>query len=487
MTGEDVRFVDTTLRDGHASLWAERMPTSMMLAVAEPMDSVGYVALEVIATSHFKKCVRELREDPFERLDLLHARLRRTPMAAMCGSQPPSTFGFAPQSVIRLFLERMAAHGIRRMHMMEASNDMARMEPTLKLAQSIGLEVQAALVYSFSPRHTDSYYGAKARQAAQIGADRIYLKDPGGLITPERVKTLIPAILHGAGRVPVEFHSHCTTGLAPLAYLEAIRLGIGVVHTAIPPLANGASQPSLFNVAQNLEAMGKTLLADRQMAEEASRRLQRMAKSAGFPEGKPLEYDYAQYVHQVPGGVISNLRHQLTQMGAQERLSDVLDETVRVRADLGYPIMVTPFSQFVVSQATINVLLGDRYREVTDEVIHYTLGHFGEEAASGIDPQARGIILDRPRARDLEGFSPPEPSLGELRSSLGGPDLSDDELLLRYIMGGAKEVTAMRELGRVQQPAGASAIVNLIDVLGQKSHLRHVAIEKGDFRLVLGG
>ncbi len=442
----EVRFTDTTFRDGQASLWAEGMRTGMMLALAQKMDRAGFVAAEVIATSHFKKCVRDLREDPWERVRLVSKMMPNTKLAAM--GYTPATFKSSPLSITELYINRLAANGIRRLQVMDAANDMTGdIVNAVAFAQAAGLDAMVALVFSESPKHTDEYYVSKAKEAASMRPNLIYLKDPGGLLTAERVRSIVPALLDAVENVPLEFHTHCTTGLGPMAVLAAVESGINIVHTAVPPLANGSSQPSIFNIASNLQALGYETAIDGQPLAEISQELFRMAKIENFPIGKPLEYDYSQYVHQVPGGVISNLRYQLTQMGMIRRLEEVLNESIQVRRDLGYPIMVTPFSQFVVSQAAINVLSGIRYRVVTDEVIGYVAGAFGSEASNGVDPDVRDHILDRPRAKTLRENKREEPSLKEIRGTLGGPGVSDDELLLRYVCGGEEEVAAMRRAG----------------------------------------
>lgn len=482
----EIRIVDTTLRDGHASLWAEAMRTGMMLAVAKDMDKAGFVAAEVIATSHFKKCVRELREDPWERIRVMSRAMPNTPLAAMGDSL--ATFGNAPPSIIKLYMERLAANGIRRSQVMNASNDMTgRIVHSVKCALEAGLQVVVALVYSQSPKHSDEYYVAKAKEAVSIGADIVYLKDPGGLMTPDRAKTIVPAILQALDGVPLEFHTHCTTGLGPMSVLAAVESGIDTIHTAVPPLANGASQPSVFNVASNLRALGYATALNEEPVKRASDNLAAIARHARLPIGHPLEYDYAQYLHQVPGGVISNLRHQLTQMGMINRLGEVLEESIRVRAELGYPIMVTPYSQFVVSQAAINILSRERYSVVTDEVIKYTLGEFGTEASSGVTSEARDRILDRPRAKILAKQEPDQPTLEEIRNSLGGPGISDDELLLRYAVGGAADVNAMREAGSFDDYSMRTRpIVEFVEALTTRKNLSSISIQDPGLSLVMG-
>ncbi len=482
----EIRFTDTTYRDGHASLWAQGMRTGMMLATAKDMDRAGFAAIEVIANSNFKKCVRELREDPWERIRRLADSLPNTPMAAMAGAGSPAPFGIAPLALQKLYLSRLAANGIRQLHLMEASNNMTgRLVSTVPMAREAGLKVVVALVFSLSPKHTDEYYAEKAKQAVALGADEVYLKDSGGLLTPERVRTVVPAILQNLNGTPLEFHTHCTTGLGPMSLLAAVEAGIDRVHTAVPPLANGSSQPSVFNVASNLRALGHSTSIDERPLKRASEELTRMALREKFPIGTPLEYDYAQYVHQVPGGVISNLRHQLKQIGMEQRLPEVLEESVRVRHDLGYPIMVTPFSQFVVSQATINILNGERYKVVTDEVIKYTLGIYGEEAGNGVMDEAREIILDRPRASDLAQIEYHEQTLDEIRESFGA-NISDDDLLLRYAVGGESDVNAMRKAGPYKEySAEEHSLPTLVGSLIKNKNMSSLRIRRPDFSLIL--
>jgi len=483
----EVYFVDTTFRDGHASLWAEGMTTGMMLPVASQMDQIGFNAIEVIATSHFLKCVRELRDDPWERIRLLSKRITKTPLTLMM-HHSISGFDLSPFSVIKLWMERIAANGIKRVQLMDSSNDLSfRVPECVRFAKEAGLEVSMALIYSYSPRHTDEHYAQRTRDAVKLNVDVIYLKDSGGLLTPDRVRTLIPAILKNSHGIPVELHSHCTTGLAPLVYLEAVKSGIKILHTAIPPLANGSSQPSILNIARNLRFLGyNTPAIDEEAIGPVSDHFRYIAKREGLPIGTPIEYNFYQYIHQVPGGVISNLRHQLAGLRMGHRLEEVLEESIRVRKDLGYPIMVTPFSQFVVSQAAMNVMVGERYKQVNDEVIKYSLGFWGEESSSLVDPNFKDRILSLPRAKELSKWEVPQPTLKELREKLGGPDLSDDELLLRFIVQ-EEEIKTMRSKGGpiTEYFTARNPVVALIhDLLSQKD-TNYVSIQKEDFSLTL--
>ena len=479
-----VKFVDTTLRDGQASLWAENMRTGMMLAVADRIDNAGFQAVEIIASSHIKKCVRELREDPFERMRLLADKMPRTPLRAI-GAERISAFELSPESIVDLWFERMIANGMRQIRISDPANDPAGWRKSIARAKKVGLTTVLNQIYSVSPKHTDQYYARKAREAAALKPDFICLKDPGGLLTPERTIALVKVIQKEAPALPIELHVHCTTGLGPLCALEAIKLGVELIDVSVPPLANASSNPSVFNVAQNSRAFGYAPEIDEAALKSVARDLNFFAKLENLPIGAPVEYDYSQYVHQVPGGMISNLRFQLRNLGLLDRLPEVLEEAIQVRKDLGYPIMVTPFSQFVGSQAAINVIKGERYGQVTDQVIQYAIGQWGEEAASEIDAAVKAKILDRPRAKEFADWQPPQPSIDEVRNKLGGPSVKDDELLMRYVAGN-DDVDAMRAAGAPKQYCdGHNPLLTLLQELTQRKDLRQIHVSKAGFDLAL--
>ncbi len=480
---DEIRFVDTTIRDGHQSLWAERMSTGMMLPIAERLDAAGFEAIELLSGSHIKKAVRELREDPWERIRLLARRIKKTPLRLISGRI--NTFGFDPPSMYQLFVDRMAANGVRQARISEPWNDLRGWRDRVASARKAGMDPIINLIYSVSPRHTDEYYAERCRQAVTLSPYRLCLKDPGGLLTPERTRTLVPVILQNSNAIAVELHSHCTTGLGPLCALEAVKLGIRIVNTGIPPLADGAALPSIFNVAHNLRALGYRPLIDEEMLRPVAKHFDIIARREGFPIGAPAEYDYTQYQHQIPGGMISNLGHQLGQIGMEDRWQQALEEASRVRAEFGYPIMVTPLSQFVGSQAAINVIVGERYKEVTDQVIRYALGQFGGGAIAEMDLDVRDRILDRPRARELAGQEPAQPTLAEMRRHLGGPGVSDDELLLRWLLN-KDEIAAMRAAGPAKEYAIARhPLVKLMAELTQQTDCDLIEVSEPGFALTL--
>lgn len=479
----EIRFVDTTLRDGHQSLWAEGMTTGMMLAVADRMDQAGFEAIELISSSHLKKCVRELKENPWDRVRLVSQKIKKTPLRLIAGRV--NAFELTPQSVYQLFLERMAANGVREARISDEWNNLASWQRKVKSARDVGLKPIVNLIYSVSPRHTDEYYAQKAREASSLPVARLCLKDPGGLLTPERTAALVPLITQNSDGIPLELHTHCTTGLGPLCCLEAIKLGVKIINTAVPPLANGSSNPSLFNVARNAQALGYTPAIDHEAMKPVQEYFTSVAKREGFPIGAPVEYDCAQYLHQVPGGMISNLRHQLRKVGMEYRLQQALDEACQVRAEFGYPIMVTPLSQFVGSQAAINVIVGERYKEVTDQTIHYALGRWGEEGGIYMDPNVKDKILNRPRARELAQWEPPEPSVQEVRRKIGGPHVSDEELLLRWLLT-QEEIAAMNAAGPPREYLSARhPLIELLEELSKKKGSGVIRVKKEGISVVL--
>lgn len=481
---KEVRFVDTTLRDGPMSLWATRMTTSMMLPVAERLDEAGFEAIEIIASAFFKKCVRDLREDPWQRLDLMAQRIRKTPLRAIRGRYM-TAFQITPRALEDLFTDRLAAHGIRQSRNSDSSNTVAVWREHQKAARRAGWESITNLIYSLSPKHTDAYYAERARAAVAIGSDRLCIKDPGALLTPERVRTLVPVVLAAAGSVPVELHTHCITGLGAVCYAEGIRLGIKSVNTAVPPLAEASSNPSVFDTVRNAGALGYRPMIDVEVLVPVEAHFTMVAKQHGFPIGAPAAYDHAQYIHQVPGGMISNFRDHLSKVGAGDKLEVVLEEVGRVRADLGYPIMVTPYSQFVGAQAAMNVVSGERYKVIPDEIIEYALGYWGEEEASSIDLDIRDRILGMPRARELAKRRPSEPTLPELRQRYGGAGVDDDELLLRYLAG-EDDVAAMRTGNPPLDSLGPHhPLASLLGQMGQWPQCSLVRLEKDGTKLTL--
>jgi len=479
----EIHFIDTTLRDGQQSLWALGMKTGSMLPIAAQMDRIGFESMEFFVSIMIKKYVREHKENPWVWVREGVKRFRRTQLRNHGGLHGSGAFEKLPHAALKLLAERVVSYGITLTRTSNCWNDFEEMRDEVDELRHIGMETIVNFIYTVSPRHTDEYYAQKARDAAAIRPYRICLKDVGGLLTPERARTLLPAILQNAGAVAVEYHAHCNNGLAPLCYLEAVKLGVTALHTAVPPLANGSSQPSILNVARNLRALGHTPVVNDEEVKPVEEHFTAVAKRHGLSIGKPA-YDESQYLHQVPGGVISNLRHQLRMVGKEDKLAETLEEAARVRTDFGYPIMVTPLSQFVVSQATINVITGERYKEVTDQIIQYALGYWGKDAPALLDANVKDKILHRPRAKDWEAWQPSDSSLHEVRQKYG-VSISDEELLLR-VYAGADAVDALATAGTPKpQLDGKQSLFQLIEQLSKKKACNHYIRRKG-ISLTLG-
>ncbi len=479
----EVRFVDTTLRDGQQSLWAYGMRTGMMIPVAEQMDYAGFEAIEFGGPVELPKCVRELREDPWERYRLVIPKFRKTPLRLIHGTR--SGFAIYPEAVHQLYDTCMAKAGVSEVRISDSWNDPADWAWRVKQAKNAGIKPIINLIYTVSPRHTDEYFAQKIREAIALGLYRVILKDPGGILTPERTKTLAPAVLAAAGATTVELHTHCTTGLGTLCCLEAIKAGMMNVNTAIPPLADGSSNPSIFNVAMNARALGYKTFIDEEPLRAVAKHFTACARQDGLPIGKTPEYDYAQYVHQIPGGMISNLRHQLSRVGMENKIDQTLEEAAQVRAEFGYPIMVTPLSQFVGSQAAINVIVGERYKEVTDQTIEYAMGIWGKEGAVYMDTNVKEKILNRPRAKEIAERPHPTDSLQDLRRKFGGQGGSDEEVLLRFFTS-KEDVERMHAAGPARNySSNGNPLVNLVAELSKQSDRSSIYIQRPNFSIRL--
>jgi oxaloacetate decarboxylase alpha subunit len=479
-----IRFMDTTFRDGHQCLWATRMSTAMMLPVASALDDAGFEIIDLMSGVQFDVAIRTLKENPWERIRLMRERVTRTPLQANLRSKSVLSFDMLPDDINALWIERLVANGIRSVRAFDALNDMDNIVDSLRLVRSLGVRSIGAVVFSESPVHTDAMYVAKTRELidrAQV--DAIMLKDASGLLTLERVRSLVPALKQVCGPVPLEFHSHALTGLAPLLYLEAARLGVDQLHTCIAPLANGAAQPAVQTIARNLRADGFDLDLDDARIAVIGDHLERVAANEGLPRGRPAEYDAFHYRHQIPGGMLSNMRAQLAQAGLSHRFDAVLAECAQVRGELGWPVMVTPFSQLVGTQAVLNVVQGERYRTVPDEVKKYVLGYYGRLLAP-VDPDVLDRIVANGSSRIALVPSRPDPGVAALRRRY--PECSDDERLLRYMYAGG-QVDAMLATGATATAYRfESPIVRLLRELAGRPASRHVRIERPGLRIDIG-
>jgi oxaloacetate decarboxylase alpha subunit len=447
-----IGLVDTTVRDGHQSLWSANALTTQMIAeIAPVLDRAGFHAIDFTSSTHMAMAVRWHREDPWERIRAVRDVMPETPLGFITPGMRFMAWERAPIDVMRLALRCVIRNGVRRIWVAESMNDVETDLAIAEIAKDEGAEeVLVGLVYSISPVHTDPYYAERARAiGASPHVDAINLKDPGGLLTPERVRTLVPALRAAAPELPLEVHSHMTVTLGGLTYVEAAKLGAAFVCTAVRPLANGTSQPSTEQTIANLRVEGFDVDVDDEAVGDVSAYFERLAERLGRPVGVPLEYDVSVYRHQLPGGMTSTLRRQLAEVGMEHRFDEVLAELPRVREELGWPIMVTPLSQFIGVQAFLNVTTGSRWSQIPDEVVKYVLGRYGEPAAE-IDPDVRAKVLASPRAEQF-GREEHRLDLAEARARYGDA-MTDEELLLRMMLP-SKQVDAIERPRRVDRGA----------------------------------
>ena len=424
-------FIDVTLRDAHQCLWSTRMTTATMAPILGAIDRAGYAYVNILGGAVFDVCVRYLQENPWERVGLLCERLA-TPCDALTRGQSLYTFELFPDDIVALNSHALARRGVEVLTVYDALNDNRNIASSVRSGHEAGMKVNAMMTYTLSPVHTDAYYVERARELVDLAVDFISIPDPTGLLTPDRARTLCPAVVQAARGIPVQMHSHCQSGLAPEVYEIAIRSGFAAGYTATRPLANGASLPATEDVLERARRQGcATSMKDDALAEIAGY-FDWVCERDGKPRGEVAAYDAALYEHQIPGGMISNLRYQLATMRLEHRLPEILEEVARVRRDLGYPIVVSPFAQYIVTQATLNVVQGERYRTIPDEIRKYARGYYGRLAA---EPSPE--FLERANIRPSEYVTEApaahiEPWTARLRAELGSSAGDEDVLLAAF-------------------------------------------------------
>jgi oxaloacetate decarboxylase alpha subunit len=342
-------------------------------------------------------------------------------------------------------------------------------------------------MYGLTEVHTDEWFAARAREIDAWDVPSIYVEDAPGVLTPERAATLLPALQAATPNTPLELHCHTTTGMAQRVYLEGLEHGISILHTCSRPMANGPSLPSTEAMLASLRVLGHEHGLDESRLGPVAEHFERIALAAGpeYELGTPNEFSLVPYEHQLPGGMTGSLKKNLADHGMEERLTEVLEEIPAVRRDLGEPVMATPLSQFVGIQALLNIVSGERYKVIPDEVIQYTLGHYGPLARE-VEPDVKDRILASPNAEKFAGWEQPQPTLGELREKFG-KTISDEELLLRALFS-ADEVDAMQAAGPVRRDprTKASNIVESVrELVAEAGDRRAISVSRPGFSLQL--
>jgi oxaloacetate decarboxylase (Na+ extruding) subunit alpha len=482
-----IEFIDQTLRDGQQSLWGMRLQAQDAAESLPHLDQTGFRTIDLTGGGPFIVLVRSFRADPWATLDFIVSGLPSTPRRAGVRSVAVGGFGFMPDAIIDLWVHTLARHGINSLWLFDCLYDLPKMKRTAQAIRAGGADVVPAIMYGLTDVHTDEFFATRAAEMASWdGVETIYVEDAPGVLTPERARTLLPALQEATGDVRLELHCHNTTGLAALNYIEGIKAGIEIIHTCSLPMANGPSLPSTEALVEIVEDLGHTHNLDKRRLRPVADSFYATAAAAGYAVGVPNEYRLAPYKHQLPGGMTGTLINQLAQHGMADRLDDVIEEIVVVREELGQPIMATPFSQFVGIQAVLNIVLGERYKVVPDEVVQYALGHYGP-LPQPVQPDVMDRILSVPRATELASWEQPQPTLKEIRDQLGGSGLSDEELLLRYLLS-KEEVDSLLEAPpiRTAPRVTTSNVLSMVkDLAAAPRSFSRVTLDRPDIRVDL--
>jgi oxaloacetate decarboxylase (Na+ extruding) subunit alpha len=481
-----VQLVDVTMRDGNQSLWgATGLNTAHMLQAAGLTDRVGFAACDFTSSSHMAVAVRYFQNNPWERIRRMRAAMPNTPLQFITTGLRFIAWQQADPDYMRLVYRRLQANGIRRFVVLDPMHDVSAVVETAHIIKQEGeADVMAALTFTLSDVHDDAFYAnfAKALMACP-DIDLFYLKDPSGLMSVDRVRTLAPAVKAVIGDRPLEIHAHNTLGLGALSSLEAAKLGISAIHVGVGPAGDGSSLPEAQRMVANLLEAGNDVAIDRDALAQLSAYWTRLARAEGLPPGMPQAFDASFLRHQIAGGVMTTTKRQLEELGLGDRLAAVIAETEQVRAELGYPIMVTPFPQMVMSQALFNVIGASRYAQVSDQVIRYVLGKFGKPT-NPIDSRVLATILDRPQAKVIQN-EPAFPTLADLRKTFGS-NMADEEFLLRAVMP-ADQVDAMLQAGRSRATytPEAAPMLRLLKQLAARPAARDIVIDRPGLRIAL--
>ncbi len=430
MEKRPVKITETVLRDSHQSLIATRMTTEEMLPILEAMDEVGYHSLEAWGGATFDACLRFLNEDPWERLRTIRSHVKNTKLQMLFRGQNILGYRHYSDDVVEYFVQKCIANGIDIIRIFDALNDPRNLQTAIKATKKEGGHVQAAISYTTGPVFTNEYFAKYAKTLEEMGADSICIKDMAGLLMPYQAYDLVKAI-KSVVSVPVQLHTHYTAGMASMTVLKAIEAGADIVDTACSPMAMGTSQPPTEPIVAALQGTPFDTGLDLGKLDVVTKHFTKLREkylASGLMDPKVLKVNVNALLYQVPGGMLSNLISQLKQANASDKLDAVLEEVPRVRADAGYPPLVTPSSQIVGTQAVFNILTGERYKSVTKEFKGLVRGDYGKTPMP-IDPAfVKKIIGDEPQitCRPADKL---KPELDELRAKLGDKAKQEEDVL----------------------------------------------------------
>ena len=426
-----IEIVDTILRDAHQSQVATRMTTEQIIPVLKNLDNAGYYALEVWGGATFDACFRFLDEDPWERLRIIRKHVKKTKLQMLLRGQNLLGYKHYSDDIVDEFIKKSIKNGIDIIRCFDALNDLRNLEQTVKSIKKYNGHAQLSICYTISEIHTDEYYVDLVKKMIKMGADSIALKDMGGILTPYRAETLVKAIKKVC-KLPLHIHTHATSGIAEMTYLKAIEAGADIIDTSVSTFSGGTSQPATESLVIALKEYGYQVdvdLAKVQLVADHFREVKKEFVNSGVFNPQVLEVDPNTLITQVPGGMISNLLSQLKEAKQLDKFQAVLAEVPKVRAELGYPPLVTPLSQMVGTQSVMNILSGERYKLVPKEIKDYLKGYYGK-APGPIDEDFRNSIIgedkDRITVRPADLL---EPSLKNFKKEIGDLAQSTEDVL----------------------------------------------------------
>ena len=429
-----IRITDTTLRDAHQSLWATRMRTDDILKIAETIDNAGFYSLECWGGATFDVCMRFLRENPWQRLREIKKVCRKTPLQMLFRGQNILGYKHYPDDIVERFTALACENGMDIFRVFDALNDPRNLEQAIRCVKKYGGHAQGTICYTTSPVHTVASYVKLAKEQASMGVDSLAIKDMAGILTPGAARELVGALRKALPKMPIQMHSHMTSGMAAAMYMAAVEAGAGCVDCAISTLSSFSSQPPVESVKVILESEGFETGLDTAALTKINAYFKELKKKRQPSSSVKVEpVDAGVLVHAIPGGMISNLRSQLDQQGALDRLPEVLEELPKTRADMGYPPLVTPTSQIVGVQSVLNVLSGKRYSMVTDETKRYAAGYYGRTPAP-IDPKLQKKLIGKLKPITCRPADLLKPGLVAAASEIPPNTIQAEEDILSYAL-----------------------------------------------------
>ena len=431
LSNKPLLITDTILRDAHQSQAATRMRIEDMLPACEKLDNMGYWSLECWGGATFDVCMRFLNEDPWERLRKLRKALPNTKLQMLLRGQNVLGYSHYPDDFVKLFVQKSVENGIDIIRIFDALNDTNNLKVAMEATVKAGAIASGTLSYTTSPVHTQKKYVEMVKELKEMGASTICIKDMAGIMGPKEAYDLVSAIKDAAPELPIDLHTHSTTGLAFMTYLKAVEAGVDIIDTAISPFSGGTSQPATETLAYALRQLGYEVDLDDKCTKKIADYF-KVVRDDYIKDGtlmpKSMATDTQCLTYQIPGGMLSNLLSQLKQVNALDRFDEVLVETPKVRKDMGYPPLVTPTSQMVGVQAVRNVLDGQRYKSVSKEIKAYCRGEYGHTPAP-IDPEIQKMILGDEQPLTVRYADTLEPVVDKTREKLGDLARSDEDVL----------------------------------------------------------